>query len=194
LTPKAHYPYSDPPRDVQHVLAELFGVEDMSTHKLFRQIKTISHLLRLLFGEFRKDDTPSHARMRLLIRLEIDARLGRDEGVLPSELSQWLGVSRNTVSALLNGLEEQGLIERHLHPDDRRRIQIRLTDEGHQLVKHRAPQMGAFTHNLFDALTPEERDTLSTLLEKLLAGMVARAAELNIDMPTTVKPSECTEE
>lgn len=176
------------------MLAEVFQVEDMSTHTLFRQIKMINHLLRLLFGEFRKDeDTPSHPRMRLLIRLEVDARLGRDDGVLPSELSQWLGVSRNTVSALLNGLEEQGLIQRHLHPEDRRRIQIRLTDEGHVLVKKRAPHIGSFIQNLFDTLTPEERDTLSTLLDKLLEGMLARATEMGIDMPDSMTPPKHVE-
>jgi DNA-binding MarR family transcriptional regulator len=186
--------HNKPPHHVKPVLAELFEIEDMSTHELFRQIKAINHLLRLLFGEFRKDDdTPSHPRMRLLIRLEVEARLGHDDGVLPSELSQWLGVSRNTVSALLNGLETQGLIQRHLHPKDRRRIQIRLTDEGHVLVKKRAPQMGSFIHSLFDTLTPEERDTLSTLLEKLLEGMLARAVELDINLPDSVKSSEHTE-
>ncbi|MCD4684483.1 MAG: MarR family transcriptional regulator [Anaerolineae bacterium] len=195
MTPQSHDAYHDhPPRKVKLVLAKIFQIEDTSTYALFRQIKTINHLLRVLFGEFRKDDfTPSHPRMRLLIRLEIDARLGRDDGVLPSELSQWLGVSRNTVSALLNGLEEQGLIQRHLHPEDRRRIQIRLTEEGHVLVNERAPKMGSFIHDLFDTLTLEERETLNALLEKLLEGMLVQAAEMGINVPDSMTPSKHTE-
>ncbi len=195
MSPQSHDAHhSGPPRKVKLVLAEIFEIEDTSTYALFRQIKTINHLLRVLFGEFRKDDfIPSHPRMRLLLRLEVDARWGRDDGVLPSELSQWLGVSRNTVSALLNGLEEQGFIQRHLHPEDRRRIQIRLTDEGHVLVNERAPKMGSFIQSLFDTLTPEERETLSSLLEKLLEGMLAQATEMGIDVPDTMTSSKHTE-
>lgn len=188
-THNAHH--NAPPQKVNLVLAEVFQIEDMSKHTLFRQMKMVNHLLRLLSGEFRKEDnTPSHPRMRLLIHLEVNSRMGNNDGVLPSELSQWLGVSRNTVSALLNGLEKQGLIQRHLHPEDRRRLQIRLTDDGHALVQDHAPKMGSFINYLFDPLTQEERDTLSALLDKLLVGMLAQATKAGIDVPDSMAPSK----
>jgi DNA-binding MarR family transcriptional regulator len=101
----------------------------------------------------------------------------------PSELSAALGVSRNTVSALLNGLEEQGLIERHLHPTDRRQFLVRITPAGCDLVRTRAPQFAAFIASLLDDLSPDERHTLFVLLDKLYSRMLERAVEAGINVP-----------
>jgi len=174
---RAHSP------EVERIMADIFSTEDMSKLELFRKLKAVSHLLSHLAGEYRKDVKLSQARMRLLIWLAVSDRMGNERGLLPSELSRFLGVSRNTVSALLNGLEEQGLIERHLHPTDRRRLIIRITPGGHDLVCARAPEFGAFVASLFEALSPEERATLLALLDKLFKGLLDRAAAMGLYVP-----------
>ena len=168
---------------MREAMSEVFGVQDMETLDLFHHLKSVSHILSYLVGEYRKDGKLSHARMRLLIRLVIDNKLGIESGVQPSELSEDLGVSRNTVSALLNGLQEQGLIERHLHPTDRRQFLIRITPAGCDLVYQRAPQIAAFIASLFDHLSPDERQTLQALLDKLRSRMLERAVEMGINVP-----------
>ena len=170
------------PPEVDEALADIFAIQDMRSFYLYRKLQRVNHLLRHLVDKFRSGDKLSHARMRLLIRLEVNDRLGVDEGLLPSELSRWLGVSRNTVSALLNGLEEQGLITRQAHPTDRRRVQIHITETGQKQVRQYAPPMGAFLDGLFDALSPDERDTLLTLLEKLQATMYTRAEAMGVEV------------
>jgi DNA-binding MarR family transcriptional regulator len=164
-------------------MSEVFGIQDIETLDLFHHLKAVSHLLSYLVGEYRKDGKLSQARMRLLVRLVIDNQLGIDTGLQPSELSQSLGVSRNTVSALLNGLEEQGLIERHSHPTDRRQLLIRITPAGCDLVHTRAPQFAAFIASLLDHLSPDERHTLFVLLDKLYSRMLERAIEAGINVP-----------
>lgn len=171
--------------EVERIMADIFSTEDMSKFELFRKLKTVSHLLSHLAGEYRKDVKLSQARMRLLIWLAVSDRMGNTWGLQPSELSRFLGVSRNTVSALLNGLEEQGLIERHLHPTDRRQLLIRITPGGHDLVCVRAPEFGAFVASLFETLSPEERATLLTLLDKLFEGLLERAAAMGLYVPDT---------
>jgi len=166
-------------------MAAILNTEDMRVLELFHRLKVVSHLLNHLVGEHRKDIRLSHARMRLLIRLAVSDRLGNDQGLPPSELSRFLGVSRNTVSALLNGLEEQRLIERHLHPTDRRQFLIRITPAGHDLVCARAPEFGAFVASLFEVLSPEERATLLALLDKLYESMLDRAAAMGLFVPDT---------
>lgn len=164
-----------PPPEIQAIMAEIYQVDDMRDMNLFRLFWGIIHLVDDLKGERRPEGQLSSARMRLLIRLTVDNRLGRETGLLPSELSDHLGVSRNTVSALLNGLEEQGLIERHLHPTDRRQLLIRITPAGEALVHERAPEFAAFVSGLLSALSVEERETLSILLAKLLNSLAAQA-------------------
>ncbi len=170
------------PPEVDEALADIFAIQDMRSFHLYRRLQHVNHLLRHLVEKFRAADKLSHARMRLLIRLEVNERLGVDKGLLPSELSHWLGVSRNTVSALLNGLEAQGLIVRQPHPTDRRRVQIHITEAGHDQVRQYAPPMGAFLDGLFAALTPAERDTLLALLEKLHEAMHAQAEAMGVEL------------
>ena len=69
-------------------------------------------------------------------------------------------------------MEEQGLIERTLDPDDRRGFQIRLTDAGRQVVQASAPGHIAFLNELAAGLTAEERAQLAQLLEKLHRSLV----------------------
>jgi DNA-binding MarR family transcriptional regulator len=164
-------------------MSEVFGIQDMEVLDLFHHLKAVSHLMSHLMGEYRKDGELSQARMRLLIRLVIDNKLGIDTGLQPSELSKSLGVSRNTISALLNGLEEQGLIERHLNPTDRRQFLIRITPAGDELVHTRAPQFAAFVASFLDNLSLDERRTLFALLDKLYTRMLERAVEAGINVP-----------
>lgn len=47
----------------------------------------------------------------------------------PTELSQFTGLSSGATTAMIDRLEKAGLIERHRHPKDRRRITLVLTKE-----------------------------------------------------------------
>ena len=160
------------------IVTELFGTSNIGGMEVFYRLKRVSHLIGLLIAGHHREDALSHARMRLLTHLVMSKLQGDDSGLLPSELSRFLGISRNTVSTLLNGLEAQGLIERHLHPDDRRQWLVRVTPEGEALIRARAPELAAFISSLFDVLTVEEQRSLMALLDKLHAGLAQRAEAL----------------
>ena len=55
--------------------------------------------------------------------------------VLPSEISNEMGISSARIAATLNGLERKGLITRQIDISDRRRILVDLTPEGKTLVE-----------------------------------------------------------
>jgi DNA-binding MarR family transcriptional regulator len=85
----------------------------------------------------------------------------------PSEISERHGVSRNTVSALIRTLEEDGLVARSLDPDDRRKFNITLTENGRSLVTGHARQHFQTISQCFGTLSSEEQETLRQLLNKL---------------------------
>lgn len=109
----------------------------------------------------------SWAKFRLLLDLQRNEREGKTQGLQPSELSEMQGLSRNTISALIAGLEQDGLISRELHPTDRRKFVIRLLPEGHQLLKLKLDTEFQFLTECFSAFTPDERETLLDLLTRL---------------------------
>jgi|TARA_B110001454_G_scaffold33543_1_gene32877 long-chain acyl-CoA synthetase len=56
-------------------------------------------------------------------------------GVAPSDLAGHLSVSRPSVTALMDGLINRGLVERHPDPDDGRRVTHHLTGEGRSALE-----------------------------------------------------------
>jgi DNA-binding MarR family transcriptional regulator len=86
-------------------------------------------------------------------------------------------VSKNTISALLRGLEEQGLIQRTLDPQDRRLFRIRLSDYGRQVVQKEAPQRIRYLNKLASGISPEEQELLINLLAKLYRSISANCGQ-----------------
>ena len=56
------------------------------------------------------------------------------EKVFPSMISDFLHISRPTVTSSLGILEKKKLIQRNLYTEDRRKVSIELTDLGKDLV------------------------------------------------------------
>ena len=112
----------------EHGVTELHGLDVM------RQIKMLSHLYSMLMSSLLQEAQLSGPRWRLLLHLHVAEHMGKTS-LSPTELSRLQVVTKNTISSLLRSLEDQGLIERTLDPNDRRQFQIDLTDEGRELVR-----------------------------------------------------------
>lgn len=95
------------------------------------------------------------------------------EGLAPNELAERAGVTRATVTGLLDGLEREALIERHAVSHDRRALRIRLTDKGKQTAKQVFDSHSLWIASLFGNLSAVEREQLSMLLNKVAANLDA---------------------
>lgn len=109
----------------------------------------------------------SNAQYRVLMQLFFAERMGDRGDLNPSEISHRQGVSRNSMSSLIRNLEEEGLVERRLDPEDRRRFNISLTEAGRSLVTDYARQHLTTIGGCFSVLTSDEQETLSQLLRKV---------------------------
>lgn len=60
------------------------------------------------------------------------------DGSLTSQLARMLKVAVPTMTSMIDGLVERGLVERQPHPTDRRQVRLLLTPEGrHTLERYR---------------------------------------------------------
>ena len=79
-----------------------------------------------------------------------------------------LAIDRTTMVALLDGLQDKGLVERHPHPGDRRRNVVELTAAGHRVLDEamRATRDAErrFLAPLGDAGAERFRDALRSLI------------------------------
>ncbi len=140
---------------------------DPKTIRLMDELGFVSRTMYHM-GEHSVDEAGlSFAQYRVLMHLFFAEEMG-DRGELnPSEISDRQGVSRNTMSAFIRNLEEDGLVERRLDPKDRRRFNISLTDSGRDIVsQHTRDHLQTIDH-CFSALTSDEQETLFNLLHKL---------------------------
>ena len=85
------------------------------------------------------------------------------------DMQRRLEISSASLSELLAKLETEELVERARSDDDRRQIDIRLTDEGRELAQEFSREVEEFEIESFAFLTPEERHLLRAMLDKVVA-------------------------
>jgi DNA-binding MarR family transcriptional regulator len=98
--------------------------------------------------------------------------LMREENVsaAPSELADKAGVTRATMTGLLDGLERDGLVERLSDEQDRRRYTIRLTAAGQAKLDEVMPDYYQRVRRLMQPLDENQRRQFIELLDLILAG------------------------
>ena len=89
------------------------------------------------------------------------------DGLAPAVLAQQAGVSRATVTGLLDGLEREALVARQADANDRRALRICLTPQGRQVAQAVFAQHGRWIASLFGLLDAAERAQLARLLDKV---------------------------
>ncbi len=87
----------------------------------------------------------------------------------PARLARLSGVSRATVSSVLNTLERKGLVSRHRRSPDRRVVTVTLTGAGERLVTEAFVAQHRREREWLAKLTPDEVVTLNEVLRSLLA-------------------------
>jgi MarR family transcriptional regulator, negative regulator of the multidrug operon emrRAB len=95
----------------------------------------------------------------------------------PSELAAKVGVKRATMTGLLDGLDAERLIVREPHSEDRRKVSIRLTPKGRQVLEQMLPDYYKRTSKVMARLDDGERRQLLTLLAKVSQGLPALTGE-----------------
>jgi DNA-binding MarR family transcriptional regulator len=104
-----------------------------------------------------------HGRFNLLMML-----LKYSDGeATPAGLADKTGVTRATISGLLDGLEKDGLIERRPDPEDRRLIRVHLTAAGQEFLDKIVPGYCRWLSSIVEPLDEKERQQLVILLEKI---------------------------
>lgn len=103
-----------------------------------------------------------------LARFDLMAQLDRfPEGVKMRQLSRLLMVTGGNVTGLTDRLVEEGLIERHDDPTDRRAFYIRLTESGQSLFREMAVQHEQWIVSLLGDLGKADLLQLCDLLDKV---------------------------
>jgi DNA-binding MarR family transcriptional regulator len=111
----------------------------------------------------------SRGKFTLLMQLY----LADEKGLTPSECAERAGVTKATITGLLDGLERDGLVRRLPDSQDRRMLRLQLTDKGRDFLSQMLPDHFCRTTDLMANLTDSEKKTLIKLLNKVRTGTSA---------------------
>jgi DNA-binding MarR family transcriptional regulator len=107
---------------------------------------------------------PSEMRVLFCIKKSTHATFPE---IKVSEISRRLQVTSPTITQLLNGLEANGLIERHIDNIDRRSVGVKLTPKGEAVTQQAMDTVLASMHGLIEYLGEEQSNQLVELLSKV---------------------------
>ena len=83
------------------------------------------------------------------------------------ELADAAGVTRATMTGLIDTLERDGFVKREPDPNDRRMMSVRLTSRGEHFMQDFLPGHFKAIASIMSTLTDSERKTLVQLLSKV---------------------------
>jgi DNA-binding MarR family transcriptional regulator len=90
-----------------------------------------------------------------------------EDGLSQAELSIRSQIDRTTMGGIVDRLEKERLVQRIIHPDDRRAFQVFLTKQGKSLEDELCAVADRVLVKVNSPLTMEEQSTLVRLLEKI---------------------------
>lgn len=90
----------------------------------------------------------------------------------PSKLAEQAGVTRATVTGVLDGLEKRGWVKRHRHPEDRRSVIVKLTDSGISFVREILPHHVRHIASIIKDIAEPDLTELMTTLERIEENLV----------------------
>jgi DNA-binding MarR family transcriptional regulator len=138
------------------------GLDASACYTFLQLLRTGDELLALDQQVLASHGT-RHGRFNLLMML-----MKCSEGqATPAGLAAKTGVTRATISGLLDGLQKDGLIERRADPEDRRLIRVHLTAAGQNFLDKIRPAYSRWFSSIVEPLNEQERQQLVFLLEKI---------------------------
>lgn len=118
----------------------------------------------------------SEGRFTVLMLLNRNRLLqggGNLKGTTPAELADFAGVTRATITGLVDTLEKDGLVVRKPDPQDRRMMNVEMTEKGVNLLQAMVPEHFQRVASIVSPLSCEERSLLQGLLAKIRGQAVA---------------------
>jgi len=111
-------------------------------------------------------------------RFTVMALLNRqpDTPLTPSRIAGACGVTRATITGLLDGLQADGLISRNRGTGDRRTLHVQLTAQGRRFLDNAMPEHFKRMQKLMAGLDSKERKSLRRIADRIASNVTTLSA------------------
>jgi DNA-binding MarR family transcriptional regulator len=145
-----------------------FLIFDQIQHKHMKHQETIDYYLKVTW------QTIANKYNQIASEFEITQAVGyllininEEDGTTVSEVASLLGLKSTSLSRTLNNLEEDGLIYREGHKEDKRSVKVYLTEKGKEKRHLARVVVRKFNDYLNENLEDKEREILVEALKKI---------------------------
>ena len=158
-----------PPKcDLLYKLASQHPGMDLRMTELMAYIQDVAKLASLCISQELAEQDISEGRMFVLAHLYAEACSGGGDSS-PSAIADRLGVTRATVTGLLDGLETAGFLVRRHDAIDRREVSIQLTEKGRSFMSDLIESGALQFRDVAASMSDAERTTIIGWLGKMRA-------------------------
>ena len=135
---------------------------DYSTIQLISHIQAIGKSLSFMINEDLAEHGLTEGRLYVLAYL-LSEELSNNDDPSPSQIADHVGVTRGTVTGLLDGLERDGFLERFHDVRDRRGLTIRMTDKSRAFLDSFLPNITSRLSREIALTETEKTDLIQSL-------------------------------
>ena len=97
--------------------------------------------------------------------------------VTAGEIARAVSLSQATLTGILERMEKRGLLTRRRSEHDKRRVMVRITDSGKQILEDAPPLMQEAFVDEFSSLQEWEQNMILSALHRLVSIMDAKAIQ-----------------
>jgi len=162
------FPKLPPKAEVLREIAQRYPEVEEDAMEVLINLQRVSAAGQCSTGQFLEPYGLSDGKFYVLCSLFTEEIMGRPEPS-PSEIAGHLGVTRATITGLLDGLERDGYLERRHDSRDRRALTIHMTGKTRRFLDEFIPDHSRRINAVMANLSTDERRQLIGLLSKIEA-------------------------
>jgi DNA-binding MarR family transcriptional regulator len=154
--------------------------EKVAGEKMNKMIDDIYLIFPLLHRTLMHPDGLTHNPMSS--EFKVMMILQRKNSIPTSKIGKWLGISKPNMTAVIDKLIADDYVEREQNPEDRRIVDISLTDRGRKYMAGCKAEARESVKNRLAAMSEEDITTLYSSLENIRV-ILMKLNGMNADNP-----------
>jgi DNA-binding MarR family transcriptional regulator len=113
-----------------------------------------------------------------LIRFNIMSTLFKNGGEMtPSEIAESVFREKNSITAVINTMERQGVVRREPSIDDRRSVKVVITDKGWKEANRLSPLAQELSRGVLSCMEKEKVEDLVEMMRKIRESLLPKIAK-----------------
>lgn len=144
----------------------------MITDELYYRYFSLAQIENRIYAEWCKKRGISYSWLLIL-----DMILRATDDIEPAMISDSLFIPRQTMTNLLDQMEKNGLIVRERSQNDRRRVNLTLTEKGHETVVGILKELASHENIIVAEISPEKMAAFNEIYADIVSRLKSRLVD-----------------